>query len=395
MFYNVFIEREDKTKDYLIALGENQIIALVNAFLNGEKTIRVKGKVRAIENPRSFIIYNITDRSLGSNQVEIEQNMRKLRYMSANQKMSVSLYAEIGANVTDDFLNQKDWGANQLSPSIIKKEGKIFISHSSKDAELVNLFIEKVLILGLYIDRSEIFSTSTDGSNIKSGQDFKKAIKDELTNAKAVIQIVTENYKVSEVCLNEMGAAWVVCPIVIPLIASPFKYDIGFIHRNTQQILLNKVSDLLQLYDDYKGVLFRSDISMRVFTNKVGEFVDSMNSLNSFNNNTELFLETAGSNEIDAEFPSGVVGWKNYLQSNINPNIAQTNGAPIGSFRATVSFIIERDGNLSNLRPLTNWGYGMEEELVRVIHNSPKWIPAMQNGRNVKAYRIQTVKFEV
>ncbi|MEQ1678624.1 MAG: energy transducer TonB, partial [Chitinophagaceae bacterium] len=44
---------------------------------------------------------------------------------------------------------------------------------------------------------------------------------------------------------------------------------------------------------------------------------------------------------------------------------------------------------------LTNHGYGMEEEAMRVIKKGPKWTPAVQNGRQVKAYRKQPITFQV
>ena len=37
----------------------------------------------------------------------------------------------------------------------------------------------------------------------------------------------------------------------------------------------------------------------------------------------------------------------------------------------------------------------MEEEVIRVIKKGPKWVPAVQYGRNVKAYRIQPVTLVV
>jgi protein TonB len=37
----------------------------------------------------------------------------------------------------------------------------------------------------------------------------------------------------------------------------------------------------------------------------------------------------------------------------------------------------------------------MEEEVMRVIQKSPKWRPAMQNGKPVKAYRKQPITFVV
>ncbi|MBC7873898.1 MAG: energy transducer TonB, partial [Ferruginibacter sp.] len=40
-------------------------------------------------------------------------------------------------------------------------------------------------------------------------------------------------------------------------------------------------------------------------------------------------------------------------------------------------------------------GYGMEEEAIKVIKKGPKWEPAVQNGRQVKAYRKQPITFQV
>ena len=40
-------------------------------------------------------------------------------------------------------------------------------------------------------------------------------------------------------------------------------------------------------------------------------------------------------------------------------------------------------------------GYGIGEELNRVLTNSPKWIPGYQDGKNVKSWRSQTFTFRV
>jgi protein TonB len=57
--------------------------------------------------------------------------------------------------------------------------------------------------------------------------------------------------------------------------------------------------------------------------------------------------------------------------------------------------VVDKEGNISDLRALTNHGYGMEQEAVRVIQKGPKWTPAQQNGRHVKAYRKQPITFQV
>src|SRR5689334_7072384 len=99
--------------------------------------------------------------------------------------------------------------------------------------------------------------------------------------------------------------------------------------------------------------------------------------------------------DIDASFPGGDVGWRKFLEKNLKASIAVENGAPAGIYTVFVQFIVDKEGNLSNAKPLTNWGYGMEKEVLRLLTISPKWSPAIQNGRAVKAYRKQPVTFMI
>lgn len=99
--------------------------------------------------------------------------------------------------------------------------------------------------------------------------------------------------------------------------------------------------------------------------------------------------------EIEASFQGGDANWKKYLEKNLDANVPVRKGAPTGTYIVVVSFVIERDGSVSGLKALTTHGYGMEEEAVRVIMKSPRWNPAIQNGRMVKAYRKQPITFQI
>jgi protein TonB len=57
--------------------------------------------------------------------------------------------------------------------------------------------------------------------------------------------------------------------------------------------------------------------------------------------------------------------------------------------------VVDKEGNLSDVKALTAHGYGMEQEAIRVIRKGPKWNPAIQNGVSVKAYRKQLITFQV
>ena len=99
--------------------------------------------------------------------------------------------------------------------------------------------------------------------------------------------------------------------------------------------------------------------------------------------------------EIEAGFPGGEGKWRQYLERNCNGQIASDQGAPEGTYTTVVQFVVDKEGNISDVRALTNHGYGMEEEAMRVIKKGPRWTPAVQNGRNVKAYRKQPITFVV
>ncbi len=99
--------------------------------------------------------------------------------------------------------------------------------------------------------------------------------------------------------------------------------------------------------------------------------------------------------EKEAQFPGGQPAWRAFLESNLNGNVATKKKAPLGKYTVIVQFIVGYDGTISNIEATTNHGYGMEKEVIRVIKKGPKWTPAQQNGRPVKAYRRQPVMFEV
>ena len=58
-------------------------------------------------------------------------------------------------------------------------------------------------------------------------------------------------------------------------------------------------------------------------------------------------------------------------------------------------FIAEKDGSVGDVKAVTNHGYGMEKEVVRLIKNSPKWVSAKQNAKILRAYTKRPVTFVV
>ena len=98
---------------------------------------------------------------------------------------------------------------------------------------------------------------------------------------------------------------------------------------------------------------------------------------------------------VEAQFEGGIAGWRKFLERNLNKDLPSDNGAPANDYTVIVSFIVDREGNISEIRAENDPGYGTKEEAVRVIQKSPNWTPANQNGINVKYRQKQKIVFRV
>jgi len=99
--------------------------------------------------------------------------------------------------------------------------------------------------------------------------------------------------------------------------------------------------------------------------------------------------------EVEASFPGGETAWRRFLEQNLNAAVLANKRAPAGTYTVVVQFVVDKEGKVSDITPLTEHGYGMEEEVVRILRKAPRWKPAVQEGRTVKAYRKQPVTFVV
>lgn len=100
-------------------------------------------------------------------------------------------------------------------------------------------------------------------------------------------------------------------------------------------------------------------------------------------------------NILAPSFVGGDNAWKNFLQKNLDASIPVKNNAPAGNYSVIIQFTVDKNGAISDIIPLTQYGYGMEKEAMRVIQLSPIWNPANQNGQIVKAIHKQPVTFVV
>ena len=79
--------------------------------------------------------------------------------------------------------------------------------------------------------------------------------------------------------------------------------------------------------------------------------------------------------EVDASFIGGEGAWRKYLERNLRGDVASENGAPAGTYTVCVQFVVDKEGNISDVKALTNHGFGMEDEAMRVIKKGPNGNP--------------------
>jgi len=93
--------------------------------------------------------------------------------------------------------------------------------------------------------------------------------------------------------------------------------------------------------------------------------------------------------EIEATFPGGAAAWNKYVSKAIMKELDEFTNTDYGT--CTVQFIVDKNGNVSDVQALNMKGTKLAEIAVNAIHKGPKWNAAIQNGRKVKAYRRQPV----
>jgi len=90
-------------------------------------------------------------------------------------------------------------------------------------------------------------------------------------------------------------------------------------------------------------------------------------------------------------FPGGEGEMYKYIGKNIEyPRMAKESGI---SGRVFVTFVVEKDGSVTDVQVLRGIGGGCDEEAVRVIESMPKWKPGKQRGKPVRVQYRMPIKF--
>ena len=97
--------------------------------------------------------------------------------------------------------------------------------------------------------------------------------------------------------------------------------------------------------------------------------------------------------EVMPSFPGGQGALMSYLNSQTKyPVVAQENGV---QGRVTVSFVVERDGSITDVHVVRSVDPSLDREAARVISSMPNWQPGKQNGSAVRVKFNVPVQFKL
>jgi TonB family protein len=105
------------------------------------------------------------------------------------------------------------------------------------------------------------------------------------------------------------------------------------------------------------------------------------------------FLNKVNVFDVAPSFPGGDAEFGKYLSRNIRYPVRARQDNVQG--RVVLTFMVEKDGTISNIRILRGLGGGCDEESIRVLSLSPKWKPGLNNGKPVRVQYSMPINFSL
>lgn len=97
--------------------------------------------------------------------------------------------------------------------------------------------------------------------------------------------------------------------------------------------------------------------------------------------------------EVMPQYPGGQIAMMKYIMENMKyPEQAMKEGI---QGRVTVRFIVEKDGSISDVKPVLSVHPLLNKEAVRVVKSMPKWSPGKHNGKPVRVRFNLPVMFKL
>ena len=163
------------------------------------------------------------------------------------------------------------------STSSNNKEPLVFISHAGNDKEIIDIFIDFILKNTIGLKDENIICTSFEKNTVSIGNDIPLYIKEKIASSTVVISAVSKSYKESEVCMNEVGAAWALNkePLQIVLPDADFD-DLGWLLETRKAAQMIDKSSLSSFVSALCHKLLVKEPSLQTWTDYSSKFYEAL-----------------------------------------------------------------------------------------------------------------------
>ena len=97
--------------------------------------------------------------------------------------------------------------------------------------------------------------------------------------------------------------------------------------------------------------------------------------------------------EVQAEPVGGVKAFYAYVAQRLAGNYPPTAERMNIQGVVYIQFVVEKDGSITDVKAMKGIGGGCDELAIKVVEESPKWIPGKQRGRAVRSYKMVPIRF--
>ena len=218
-------------------------LRVINTAMGTERTT-VRGDIKGYESLLNSLRETIKDKypliERQLSEIMDKYDSYPYRYQGILESIVETIISlELQAKISDSKVNDT-----------AHKSRKFFISHSSNDKIVVDAFVKEILMLGCGFKYDDIFCT-LDTTSIRTGDDFREEIVKNMRECDYVLLFISENYNQSDVCKNEMGAAWALGKRVLPFVLPGISFSqMGFLNVVKQGALVTDKSKLDELYNE-------------------------------------------------------------------------------------------------------------------------------------------------
>ena len=113
-------------------------------------------------------------------------------------------------------------------------------------------------------------------------------------------------------------------------------------------------------------------------------------------NLSDISQDTSAFTKVDVVASTDHEEWRKHLTTSLYTVIdSAAKVLKSGRYTVHVRFIVEKDGRITNVKPLNDPGFGIGKLVADVILQGPKWKPGLMNNRPVRTYFTQPVTFVI